>query len=89
MVTDWPNGALEAIAGNLEIADGRIRNRLERRHHKAILHSLWADDPADLYPDIHVPVSLIVAVTPGSTVSSFAVKSCSPSTLPYTIQRST
>lgn len=63
MVGDWPNGALEAIAGNLEIADGRICNRLERRHHQSILHSLWADDPADLYPGIDVPVHLIVAGT--------------------------
>ena len=56
-----PGGALEAIAGNLELVDGRVRNRLERHHHRSILHSLWADDPADLYAGIDVPVHLIVA----------------------------
>jgi pimeloyl-ACP methyl ester carboxylesterase len=63
MVATWPRGALEAVAGNLELVDGRVRNRLERHHHKSILHSLWADDPADLYAGIDLPVHLIVAGT--------------------------
>ncbi|MCZ3389257.1 MAG: alpha/beta hydrolase [Actinomycetia bacterium] len=67
MVADWPSCALEAIAGNLEVGNGGIHNRLERRHHKSILHSLWADDPALLYPAIAAPVHLMVA---GSTTSA-------------------
>jgi pimeloyl-ACP methyl ester carboxylesterase len=63
MVADWPAGALDAIAGNLEVADGQVRNRLARQHHRSILHSLWADDPADLYPAISAPVHLLVAGT--------------------------
>jgi pimeloyl-ACP methyl ester carboxylesterase len=66
MVADWPAGALDAIAGNLELVDGQVRNRLTRQHHRSILRSLWADDPADLYPAIAAPVHLIVA---GSTTS--------------------
>lgn len=66
MVADWPVGALDAIVGNLEVVDGKVRNRLGRPHHRSILHSLWADDPADLYPAIQVPVHLLVA---GATAS--------------------
>lgn len=66
MVADWPGGALEAIAGNLEVVDGQVRNRLSRDHHRSILHSLWADDPTDLYPGVQVPVHLIVAGTSAS-----------------------
>lgn len=61
MVRDWPPGALGAVVGNLEVVDGRVRNRLDRRHHRSIVHSLWSDDPADIYPGVNVPVSLIVA----------------------------
>jgi pimeloyl-ACP methyl ester carboxylesterase len=61
MVADWPGDALAAIAGNLEVVDGRVRNRLARDHHRQILRSMWEDDPADLYPRIGVPVHLMVA----------------------------
>ncbi len=61
MVQTWPPGALEAVVGNLEVVDGQVRNRLDRRHHRSIVHSLWSDDPADVYPSVSVPVSLIVA----------------------------
>jgi pimeloyl-ACP methyl ester carboxylesterase len=61
MVQSWPPGALEAVIGNLEVVDGQVRNRLDRRHHRSIVHSLWSDDPADVYPGVTVPVSLIVA----------------------------
>ena len=47
--------------GNLEVVDGRLRNRLGRHHHRSIVHSLWADDPSDVYPCVTVPVSLVVA----------------------------
>lgn len=57
----WPEHALGAIVGNLEVVDGRVRNRLAAEHHRQILRSLWQDDPADLYPRVHVPVHLMVA----------------------------
>jgi pimeloyl-ACP methyl ester carboxylesterase len=66
MVATWPSGALEAVVGNLELVDGRVRNRLARDHHRSILHSLWVDDPAQLYPGIAVPVHLMVAGTAAS-----------------------
>lgn len=61
MVQSWPPDALEAIAGNLEVVDGQVRNRLALPYHRSIVHSLWSDDPADVYPDVTVPVSLVVA----------------------------
>lgn len=66
MVADWPDGSLAAIAGNLEVVGGQIRNRLASEHHRSILHSLWADDPADLYASTAVPVHLMVAGTSAS-----------------------
>jgi len=60
-VGGWPPHALAAVLGNLEVVDGRVRNRLDREHHKAIVHSLWSDDPAEDYPRIKVPVHLLVA----------------------------
>jgi pimeloyl-ACP methyl ester carboxylesterase len=67
MVAAWPGRALEAVAGNLEVVKGRVHNRLARNHHRSILHSLWADDPAQLYPAIAAPVHLMVAGTATST----------------------
>jgi pimeloyl-ACP methyl ester carboxylesterase len=67
MVATWPSGALEAVVGNLELVAGRVRNRLARDHHRSILHSLWADDPTELYRAIAAPVHLMVA---GSTSSA-------------------
>ncbi len=67
MVSDWPDGAAAAIAGNLELRAGSVRNRLDRAHHRSILHSLWADDPTDMYADIAVPTHLMVAGTSTST----------------------
>jgi pimeloyl-ACP methyl ester carboxylesterase len=61
MVSDWPAGALSAVLGNLEVAGGRVRNRLATESHKAILHSLWLDDPTELYANIQAPVHLLVA----------------------------
>jgi pimeloyl-ACP methyl ester carboxylesterase len=61
MVSTWPPGALEAVAGNLEVVDGRVRNRLALDHHRSIVHSLWSDDPADVYAGVGAPVSLVVA----------------------------
>ena len=65
-VRGWPSHAVDAIVGNLEVVDGRVRNRLSFEHHRSIVHSLWADDPAADYDRVTVPVSLIVA---GKTTS--------------------
>jgi pimeloyl-ACP methyl ester carboxylesterase len=61
MVSDWPDGALSAVLGNLEVVDGRVSNRLTPEAHRAILHSLWLDDPTELYANIQGPVHLLVA----------------------------
>jgi pimeloyl-ACP methyl ester carboxylesterase len=61
MVASWPPGALAAVLGNLEVVDGRVRNRLSAEHHRDILHSLWLDDPADAYPHVQSPVHLMAA----------------------------
>ena len=83
MVADWPTGALGAIAGNLEVVDGQVRNRLARQHHRSILHSLWADDPADLYPAIAVPVHLLVAGTTASDDVAEAQRSLPDATVSW------
>ena len=58
----WPDGALAAVLGNLEESpEGMVRNRLSRAHHRSIVHSLWADDPADYYPTVTVPSLFLVA----------------------------
>lgn len=83
MVDDWPDGALEAIAGNLEVVDGRVRNRLAREHHRQILHSLWEDDPAATYPGIDVPVHLMVAGAEASADVDRATEALSRSTVSW------
>ena len=65
-VRGWPSHSVDAIMGNLEVVDGRVRNRLSLEHHRSIVHSLWSDDPAANYSRVTVPVSLIVA---GKTAS--------------------
>ncbi len=60
-VRGWPAHSVDAIMGNLEVVDGRVRNRLSFEHHRSIVHSLWEDDPATNYGRVNVPVSLIVA----------------------------
>ena len=65
-VRGWPAHSVDAIMGNLEVVDGRVRNRLSLEHHKEIVHSLWSDDPATEFGRVTVPVSLIVA---GKTTS--------------------
>jgi pimeloyl-ACP methyl ester carboxylesterase len=62
LVAGWPPGSLEAILANLERGeDGLVRSRLQREHHRSILHSLWAGDPADWYPQIDIPTLLLAA----------------------------
>lgn len=60
---DFPPEGIEAQLANLwEGTDGLATSRLNREHHRQILHSLWADDPRPLYAKVHVPTLLAVAV---------------------------
>lgn len=84
---DWPDEGVQGTLANLErLPDGGVRSRLSREHHRSILHSLWADDPHALYPDVRVPTLLmpagappgpaalqaLLASVPGSRVSWYA-----------------
>ncbi len=62
---DWADEAVDGTLANLlRLPDGGVRARLDRAHHRSILHSLWADDPADLYGAVGVPVVLMPASGP-------------------------
>lgn len=59
---DWPAAGIDGTLANfIERADGGVRARLARDHHRQILHSLWAGDPRLLYPRVGVPVLLMPA----------------------------
>jgi pimeloyl-ACP methyl ester carboxylesterase len=60
-LSGWPPHALGAVAGNLEVIDGRVRNRLSPERHRSILHSLWSDSPALDYAKVACPTHLMVA----------------------------
>lgn len=61
--SDWPEeGRLGSLANFAVLDDGRVRPHLSREHHRSIVHSLWQDDPRELYPRIVVPTSLLAAV---------------------------
>jgi pimeloyl-ACP methyl ester carboxylesterase len=57
----WPHHSLEAVAGNLEPVNGRVRNRLTIERHRSIVHSLWSDSPFADHPAITAPAHLMVA----------------------------
>ena len=58
---DWPPHALPAVLGNLRVQGTRVSNRLPLDQHRAIVHSLWRDPPAEAYRRIVAPVHLLVA----------------------------
>jgi pimeloyl-ACP methyl ester carboxylesterase len=61
---DWPAEGVEGTLANLErTADGGVRARLARDHHRDIVRSLWSMDAADDYPRVRVP---LLAVPAGS-----------------------
>ena len=61
----WPPAGIEATLANLvELPDGGVRARLPRRHHRAIVRSLFEGDPTAWYPRIAVPVLLCPATGP-------------------------
>jgi pimeloyl-ACP methyl ester carboxylesterase len=57
----WPPSALAAVMGNLEVVDGRVRNRLALERHRSIVHSLWSDSPVPDFPKVTCPAHLMVA----------------------------
>ena len=60
---DWPDEGRRAALGNFaELPDGTVRPHLSREHHRSILHSLWSDDPRQLYGRVTVPALLMPAV---------------------------
>ncbi len=60
---DWPEeGRLGSLANFADLPDGTVRPHLMREHHRSIVHSLWADDPRDLYGRVTVPTVLLAAV---------------------------
>lgn len=64
---DWPAEGVAGTLANLErLPDGGVRARLPREHHRSILHSLWRDDPHELYPLVDVPTLLMPATGEGS-----------------------
>ncbi|CAN5508335.1 hypothetical protein BH23ACT9_BH23ACT9_14850 [soil metagenome] len=64
MVAGWPEGAVEAVMGNVEeLVDGTIRPRLAAGDHRAIVEALLVEDPAEAWPRITVPVLLLAVRT--------------------------
>lgn len=58
----WPPEGLAGVLANfVELPDGTVRARLEREHHREIVHSLWQGDPRAAYPLVDVPALLLVA----------------------------
>jgi pimeloyl-ACP methyl ester carboxylesterase len=60
MVEGWPEGALEAVMGNFRVAeDGTVAPRLALADHRQIVEEMLANDPAEVYEGIEVPVLLL------------------------------
>jgi pimeloyl-ACP methyl ester carboxylesterase len=58
----WPEEGLAGTLANLvRTADGGVRARLSREHHRSIVDSLYRGDPRRWYPAIEVPVLLCPA----------------------------
>jgi pimeloyl-ACP methyl ester carboxylesterase len=59
----WPEeGRLAQLANFRDEPDGTVRPHLSREHHRSIVHSLWSDDPRELYAVVTVPTLLLPAV---------------------------
>jgi pimeloyl-ACP methyl ester carboxylesterase len=62
---DWPDEGVTGTLANLrQRADGGVVARLARDHHRAILHSMWIQDPAAYYPGVVVPTLLVPVGSP-------------------------
>jgi pimeloyl-ACP methyl ester carboxylesterase len=72
----WSEEAVEATAGNLQVhVDGTVAPWLERERHRAIVASLLAHRPRELYPQVACPALLLVAGAgnPAATAAAAAL----------------
>jgi pimeloyl-ACP methyl ester carboxylesterase len=59
---DWPETGIAGTMANLEVlADGTIRPWLSRENHMQILRRMWDHHPPAVYPDVKVPVRIVMA----------------------------
>lgn len=69
----WSDAAIDATAANLEEhVDGTVTPWLTRERHRAIVQSMHAQHPRELYPMITCPVLLLVAGTAHALVEEAA-----------------
>lgn len=67
----WPPESRAGVQANFTtLADGTVRARLTREHHRAIVRSLWDGDPRLRYPLVTVPALLLVAVDEGADATA-------------------
>jgi pimeloyl-ACP methyl ester carboxylesterase len=59
---DWPEAGITGTLANMEVmADGTIRPWLSRENHMKILRHMWEHHPPAAYPDVKVPVRIMMA----------------------------
>ncbi len=59
---DWSDEGIEHTLANFEtLPDGTIRPWLSLDHHREILHSMWQQDPEQLYERVTSPVLAVAA----------------------------
>jgi pimeloyl-ACP methyl ester carboxylesterase len=85
-VRDWPQHALGAVLGNLEVVEGRVRNRLSLERHRSIVHSLWSDSPVADYREVTCPTHLMVAGRASSPEVELAVSQISGATVSWNVE---
>jgi pimeloyl-ACP methyl ester carboxylesterase len=57
----WDDAGIEATLANMEVLpDGTIRPWLTFDRHMAILRALWQHRPSKVFPDLHVPLHLLL-----------------------------
>jgi pimeloyl-ACP methyl ester carboxylesterase len=57
----WDEGGIQATLANMELlADGTIRPWLTFDRHLRILRALWEHRPSKVFPDLHVPLHLLL-----------------------------
>jgi pimeloyl-ACP methyl ester carboxylesterase len=60
---DWSEEGRAGTMANFEVLpDGAVRPWLRRDHHREIVRSMFASDPAASFPDVDVPVLLVPVV---------------------------
>lgn len=60
--SDWPETGIAGALANFRVRDdGTVEPRLTRVRHMRIARHLWEHDPVSLYPELSVPVALLVA----------------------------